>query len=43
LGLLGGKMTKQQIVRFLSQEKYHDYASAIHLLGIAKTLEDNKE
>lgn len=37
------KMTKQQIVYFLSQEKYHDYASANHLLGIAKTLEDNKE
>ncbi|MEA4937377.1 MAG: hypothetical protein VB102_12185 [Paludibacter sp.] len=37
------KMTKEQIISFLSQEKYHDNNSAKHLLGIARTLEDNKE
>ncbi|MPM64538.1 hypothetical protein SDC9_111425 [bioreactor metagenome] len=36
-------MTKEQIISFLSQEKYHDNNSAKHLLGIARTLEDNKE
>lgn len=37
------KLTKEQIISFLSQEKYHDNNSAKHLSDIAKTLDNNKE
>ena len=37
------KMTKQQIIDFLGKEKYSDYSSAKLLLGIARTLDNNKE